>query len=456
MARSYELVPQDVARVETKYRRIVTKFPVPESIPLLEDLRKAEPVSMQGQPIVVWDHAEGFQVFDQWGNKWLDFSSGVLVANVGHGRREVIDAICQTAQKGLLTHYCFPGAPRRDLAKLLVSIAPKELNKAFILSTGAETTECAVKLGKQHGQKISPEKVYVISFEGAFHGRTMGAQLIGGTPALKTWIGKLDPTFVQVPFPDGWRNPDTSFAGFEKALATKGIKPQQVCLVIQETYQGGNGQFTTPEYAQALRKWCDKYQVVLCYDEVQAGFGRTGKMFGFEHYGVVPDLTTLGKGISSSLPISAILGKQELMDQFPPGSMTSTHTGNPVCSAAAVASIKLLLKEKLVDNAAKVGAVMKDRLCQMSKKHSDVVGPVMGKGLICGVHFTKPGTKEPDGDLAWEVVRKCVQSGVLLFSTVGLGGGTIKVNPPLIITEEAVLEGCEVIEKSLEAVLASR
>jgi len=455
MARSYELVPRDVARVETKYRRIVTKFPVPESIPILEDLRRSEPVSMQGQPVVVWDHAEGFQVFDKWGNKWLDFSSGVLVANAGHGRREIIDAICQTAQKGLLTHYCFPGEPRRDLAKLLVSIAPKELNKAFILSTGAETTECAVKLAKTYGQKIGgPDKVVCVSFEGAFHGRTMGAQLIGGIPALKAWMGKLDPTFVQVPFPDGWRNPDTSFEGFAKALAAKGVKPENVCLVIQETYQGGNGQFTTPEFAKALRAWCDKYKAVLCYDEVQAGFGRTGKLFGFEHYGVVPDLACLGKGISSSMPISAILGKQELMDQFPPGSMTSTHTGNPVCAAAAVASINIVLKEKLAENSARVGAVMKDRLCQISRKHPDVVGPVMGKGLINAVHFTRPNSKEPDADLAWAVVEKCVQSGLLLFSPVGLGGGTIKVNPPLVITEEAVLEGCEVIEKSLEAVLA--
>jgi 4-aminobutyrate aminotransferase / (S)-3-amino-2-methylpropionate transaminase / 5-aminovalerate transaminase len=454
MARSYGLVPHDVPRVETKYRRIVTKFPVPESIPMLEDLRRTEPLSMQGQPIVVWDHAEGINVFDKWGNMWLDFSSGVLVANVGHGRREIIDAVCATAQKGLLTHYCFPGEPRRNISNLLVEVAPKQLNKAFILSTGAETTECAVKLSKTYGLKVGgPDKNICVSFENAFHGRTMGAQLIGGIPALKTWIGKLDPSFVQVPFPDGWRNPDTSFAGFEKALAAKGVKPENVCLVIQETYQGGNGQFTTPEYAQALRKWCDKYNVVLCYDEVQAGFGRTGKMFGFEHYGVVPDLACLGKGISSSLPISALLGKQELMDQFPPGSMTSTHTGNPVCAAAAVASINVLRKEKLVENSAKVGAAMKDRLCQMAKKHPDVVGPVMGKGLINAVHFTKPKTKEPDADLAWAVVEKSVQSGVLMFCPVGFGGGSIKVNPPLVITEQAVLEGCEVIEKSLEAAL---
>ncbi len=457
MARSYELVPRDVPQVETKYRRIATRFPVPESVPMLEDLRKAEPVSMQGQAPVVWDHAEGFQVFDKWGNKWLDFSSGVLVANAGHGRREIIDAVTRTAQSGLLTHYCFPASPRRDLAKLLIEVAPPELNKAFILSTGSETTECAIKLARQHGRNVGgDEKVYTVSFEGAFHGRTLGAQLIGGIPALKEWIGKLDPTFVQVPHPDGWRNEDTSFAGFEKALAAKGVKPEQVCLVIVETYQGGSGQFLPVEYAKALRAWCDKNKVVLCFDEVQAGFGRTGRMFGFEHYGVVPDVATLGKGISSSLPVSAIIGREDLMNQFPPGSMTSTHTGNPVCAAAAVASINLIRKENLVENAAKVGEALHDRLCQLSRKQSDVIGPVMGKGLIAAVHFVKPGTKQPDADLAWDVVRRCIESGVLLFSPVGLGGGTIKINPPLLITEEAAMEGCKVLEGSLEAALAAR
>jgi len=455
--RTYDLVPKDVPRVETKYRRIATKFPVPESIPILEDLRKYEPVSMQGQPPVVWDHADGFQVYDRWGNKWLDFSSGVLVTNVGHGRRQIIEAIVSMAQKGLLHHYCFPGEPRRELAKLLVELAPEPLDKAFVLSTGSETTECAIKLSRAWGQKVGgPDKIYVVSFENAFHGRTLGAQLIGGIPALKEWIGRLDPTFVQVPFPDGFRCEDTSFDLFEKTLREKGVKPENVCLVITETYQGGGASFAPPEYMKALREWCDRYNVVLAFDEVQAGFGRTGKLWGFEHYGVVPDLMCLGKGISSSLPVSAIVGKAELMNQFPPGSMTSTHSGNPVCVAAAVAAIRLLLDENLVENSAKVGAVMHRRLNEIKEKFSDVIGACHGKGLVAGLHCVKSGSKEPDPDLAWNTVAKCVESGLLFFSPVGYGGATIKISPPLVITEEAVLEGCDVIEQSLEAVLSAR
>jgi len=457
MARAYELVPKDVPRIETKYRRIVTKLPVPESIPILEDLRKYEPVSMQGQPPVVWNHAEGFQVHDRWGNMWLDFSSGVLVTNVGHGRRELIEAITSTAQQGLLHHYCFPGEPRRDLARRLVELAPEPLDKAFILSTGSETTECAIKLARAWGQKVGgPDKITIVSFENAFHGRTLGAQLIGGIPALKEWIGPLDPTFVQVPFPDGFRCEDTSFALFEKTLAAKGVKPENVCMVITETYQGGGASFAPVEYIKALREWCDRYNVVLTFDEVQACFGRTGKLWAFEHYGVTPDLMCLGKGISSCLPISALVGKAELMNQFPPGSMTSTHTGNPICAAAANASIDLLQKENLVENAAAVGRVMHDRLEQIRQKFSDVIGAHHGKGLVAGLHCIKPGSKEPDGDLAWDTVARCVESGLLFFSPVGFGGATIKICPPLCITEEAVLEGCDVIEQSLEAVLASR
>ena len=346
-ARTFELKPREVPSVETAYRRIATPIPVPESIPLLEQLRRYEPQCMEGQPPVVWDRGDGFQVFDRWGNKWLDFSSGVVATNAGHGRKEIIDAIVGVARHGLLTHYCFPGEPRAGLARRLVELAPDALDKAFILSTGSETTECAIKLARARALDAGKrDKLTVVSFVHGFHGRTLGAQLIGGIPALKEWIGPLDPHFAQVPFPDGFRCEDTSFEVFERSLAESGVKPAQVAGVICETYQGGGADFAPPDYMQQLRAWCDAHDAVLIFDEVQAGFGRTGTMWGFEHYGVVPDLMCLGKGISSSLPVAAVVGRADIMNLFPPGSMTSTHTGNPVCAAAACASIDLILKER--------------------------------------------------------------------------------------------------------------
>ncbi len=453
--RSYSLVPKQVPPVETRFRRIHTAFPVPESIPLLETLRRYEPRSMEGQPPVVWDHAEGFQVYDRYGNKWLDFSSGVLVTNAGHGRKEIAEAVIKQASGGLLTHYCFPGEPRMELARRLVELAPPELNKAFILTTGSEAVECALKLSRAHGLSAGgKDKITIVSFTGSFHGRTLGAQLAGGIPALKEWIGKDDPSFVQIPFPDGFRCEDTRFDVFEKTLAEKDVRPEQVCGVLTETFQGGGAIFLPVEYMRRLRQWCDRYKVVLTCDEVQAGFGRTGRMWGFEHYGIVPDLMTLGKGISSSLPVSAVVGKADLLNLFPPGSMTSTHTGNPICAAAACANIDLILRENLIEHARTVGDVLHQELAGIRDSLGGHIGALNGKGMVAGLHCVKPGTKEADGDLAWEVVRTCVESGLLFFSPVGVGGGTVKICPPLVTPVEAVREGCQVIAESFRNALA--
>ena len=454
-SREYELEPREVPTVETKNRRIVTQIPVPQSIPVLEALRRYEPKSMSGQPPIVWDRAERSHVYDRWGNMWLDFSCGVLVTNAGHGRQEIIDAIVAQAQHGLLTNYCFPSEIRAKLAQRLVELAPKGLRKVFLLSTGAETTECALKLTRTHGAKISDRKIVMVSFEGAFHGRTLGSQQIGGLPGLKTWIKNLDPGFVQVPFPDGYWVQDTSFELFERTLAENGIAPEDVAGVISETYQGGGAHFAPPEYMQALRRWCDKHKALLIFDEVQAGFGRCGTMWGFEYYGVVPDMMCLGKGISSSLPISALVGRQEVLDQYPPGSMTSTHTGNPICCAAALASINLILDEKLVDNAAKVGSLLQEELAKLKDRFSDVIGVSKGRGMVAGLGMVKPNSREPDADLAWKVVRACVQKGLLMFSPVGSFGQTVKISPPLCATAEQIKEGVAVIAESIEEALKS-
>ena len=218
--------------------------------------------------------------------------------------------------------------------------------------------------------------------------------------------------------------------------------------VILETYQGGSGAFAPPEYMQALRQWCNANGALLVCDEVQAGFGRTGTMFGFEHYGIVPDLATFGKGISSSLPLAAVVGRAEVMDLHPAGSMTSTHTGNPVCCAAALASIDLVVKEDLAGNAARMGAILQSELRSLQSRFAQI-GCVDGKGLVAGVACVKPGTKDPDGDLAWSVIESCIEKGVLLFSPVGFGGGTIKICPPLVINEEALRESIGVLEEAL-------
>ncbi len=194
MSKEYSLAPRHVPRIETRYRRIVTDFPVPESLPILQTLHDLEPVAMQGQPPVVWDHAEGFQVYDAWGNCWIDWSSGVLITNAGHGRQEIVDAIVRQAQSHLLTNYCFPSAIRAQLVERIASLLPDPLRKVFLLTTGSETVECAIKLCRTEGLRTGGHsKNVIVSYEKAFHGRTLGSQQAGGIPSLKDWIVNFDP-----------------------------------------------------------------------------------------------------------------------------------------------------------------------------------------------------------------------------------------------------------------------
>ncbi|MBN1292074.1 MAG: aspartate aminotransferase family protein [Candidatus Latescibacteria bacterium] len=445
-SKEFPIVPRPVKPVKTENRIILgPTLPVAESIPILQMLRDNEPFSMRGQPPVVWDHAEKHHVYDAYGNKWLDWSSGVLVTNAGHGRREIRDAIIAETERGLIHTYCFPSEARAKLAKKLVEIAPPTMTRAFILTTGSETTECAIKLAQTWGVKHGgPQKNIIVTFDEAFHGRTLGSQLAGGIPALKEWIGDLDPRYVQVPFPGSNIVFDKSFDLFERTLADKGVKPENVAGVMSETYQGGHCGFMPDAYAVSLREWCDKYNVVMIYDEVQAGFGRTGKMWGFEHHGIVPDLMCLGKGMSSSLPIAAVIGKEDIMNLYGPGSMTSTHSGHPLGSVAALASIELIEREGLVENARVMGERLKKGLLKIHKRHSKIFD-FEGRGLVYGFMALKDRVSlVPDDELAFEIIRACFEAGLLMFAPVGRGGGTVKISPPLCITADAIDESVEV------------
>jgi 4-aminobutyrate aminotransferase/diaminobutyrate-pyruvate transaminase/4-aminobutyrate aminotransferase/(S)-3-amino-2-methylpropionate transaminase len=452
----FDLVPRSVPHVETAFRRIATDLPVPESVALLEKLARFEPVSMRGLPPVVWDRAEGFQVFDAWGNCWIDWSSGILVASAGHGRQEIRDAIAAQAASGLLTNYCFPTEIRARLVERLASLLPPPLEKVFLVSTGSEAVETAIKLCRAHGVRQGGRAKHVIvSFENAFHGRTLGAQQVGGIPALKEWIVNFDPGFVQVPFPDGVWSDRLSFEFFEQQLRERGAEPRNVAGVIMETYQGGTAAFAPRSYVQSLQQWCNGHKALLVLDEVQAGFGRTGKLWGFEHYGVVPDLATFGKGFSSSLPIAAVAGRAEVMDLFPPGTMSSTHTGNPVCCAAALASIDLIVGEGLAERARVNGALLHRKLTTIQTRFPNI-GFVTGKGLVAGVICVRPGTKNPDADLAFDIVRRTVEKGVLMFGPVGPGGSTVKICPPLVISPEAIEESAAAFEEAVAEAVAAR
>jgi 4-aminobutyrate aminotransferase-like enzyme len=410
---------------------------------------------MRGMPPIVWDRAEDIFVYDKYGNRWLDWSSGVLVTNCGHGVKEVRDAIIDQVNSGLIHNYVFPSEERPALAELIASVSPDPLKKVFLLSTGSEATECAIKLSRANGIRVGgAKKIGIIGFDRGYHGRTMGSQQAGGMAGQKTWIVNMDPAIINVPFPDGYWEEDCSFDTFLRAIESKGLKPENIAGVIMESYQGVGPDFAPVEYIQKLRAWCTQHQVVLTFDEVQSGFGRTGKFWAFEHYGVTPDLICCGKGISSSLPLSAVIGGAEIMDQFPPGSMTSTHTGNPVCCAAALANIRKILDEDLTGNAAKLEPVLVAGCRKIQGKHPEVIGNVTGAGLVAGIQTVKRGTKQPDHDLAHRVIELCYQKGLLFFAPVGAWGQTVKICPPLTIPREALEEGLAVLEEAFAEAVA--
>lgn len=454
MADKYHRTPRDVPRVSTTYRTIATRLPTPESLPILEKLATYEPESMQGQPPVIWDRAEGVQVSDPWGNTWLDWSSGVLVTNAGHGHPAIREALRQYLDKPLLATYVFPHEVRANLCETLARVAPEGRDKVFLLSTGSEATENTIKLARTYGVRKGGERKHVIvSFFGAFHGRTLGAQAAGGMENQKAWIVKRPGGFVQVPFPDGFVQEDVDFAVFERSLQEQGVHPEDVAGVITETYQGIGPNFLPQDYAEKLQQWCRKHDVVLIADEVQAGFGRTGTFFGFEHYGWTPDLIACGKGLSSSLPISAVIGRGDIMSLYPPGSMTSTHSASPLPAAAALANIKLLDDESLLRHVTEMGTVLEAGLREIKQKYSQQVGAAYCRGLVAGLLMVKPGTKSPDAETALAINETCFQKGLLMFAPVGLGGGCIKIAPPLITPKDALEEGMTVLREAYEEIL---
>ncbi len=460
MAKSFSMEPVKVKRVETPNRRICTDIPAPGSMPVVEKLRKFEPRSMSGQPLVVWDRAKGYNVYDKFGNKWIDFSSGVLVANAGHSNPEVKKAALSMIEHGLMHNYCFPSEVRSELTEKLVEISPEPFEKVFLLTTGSEACECAIKLARTYGQESGgKKKIKIITFDDDFHGRTMGSQMAGGSPASKEWIVNLDPDMNQVPFPNAYKYEwaDESRDGYsdEKCFETwkgyldgQGITPDTIAAFMPETFQGGWAQFMPVGFVKRLRKFCDDNDILLIFDEVQAGFGRSGKLYSFQHYGVKADLACLGKGVSSSLPLSAVIGRKDVMDLYGPNQMTSTHTGNPVCCAAALANINYIMDNNLIDKSAQLGEVLEKRLNEIVEKYGSYIGNCKGKGLVKALVIVKKDSKEIDPDLAHDIVRLSIEKGLLFFAPVG-AGSTIKISPPLVITKDALLEGLDVLDEAM-------
>ena len=428
--RRVELVPE-----------IHTQLPGPRSQSLIEsDEQYTSGSYTRVYPLAV-RRASGATVEDMDGNRFLDFTAGIAVCSTGHCHPRVVRAIQQQAEQLLhMSGTDFYYGPQRDLAQKLAEIVPGESKKkVFFTNSGAEAVEAAMKLARHH-----TKRQHIIAFYGAFHGRTMGAlSLTASKVTQRREFSPLVPGVTHIDFPRCYRCPIRpgdgdccfkSISDLEETIFCKTVSPDEVAAVFVEPIQGEGGYLVPPDgFHQRLKALAEKHDILFIADEVQAGMGRTGKMFAMEHWGVVPDVICLAKGIASGMPLGAIVAKAEVMD-WDRGSHASTFGGNPVCCAAALETIALL-EEGLTDHVARVGEVLLRRLRQLQTKQT-LIGDVRGRGLMVGAELVKdrqsltPAVSECD-----EVVQRCFHKGLLLLSC---GENTLRFCPPLIVTEEQV------------------
>src|SRR5712671_2330035 len=438
--------------------KIKTRLPGPKAKQILEgDDKYISPSYTRSYPLVA-KQGRGVVVTDVDGNEFLDFSSGIAVTSTGHCHPHVVAAIQK--QAGELIHMSgtdFYYESLVTLAERLSKIAPMPgPHRVYYGNSGAEAIECALKLARYHTKRQQ-----VIAFFGAFHGRTMGAlSLTASKPQQKRGFSPLVPGVTHVRYPDLYRgrkdatqDPETfalSCARFiEEKLFKTTLAPEEVAAIFVEPVQGEGGYVIAPTiFMQELRRICDKHGILLVVDEVQSGVGRTGKWWAVEHTGVQPDIVCMAKGVASGMPLGITMSKAEIMDWIP-GSHASTFGGNPICIAAALATLDVIEKEGLLRNSQEVGDYMRAKMADWPKKHK-IVGDVRGRGLMIGVEIVKDQkTREYAPQERDRIVELAFDRGVLLL---GCGPSTVRISPPLVVTKDEADVAIEALEESIAIV----
>ena len=430
---------------EAAVPRIVTELPGPKARAAIGvDQQYMSPSYTRAYPLVV-ERAQGAVVEDVDGNRFLDFTAGIAVCSTGHCHPAVVGAIQRQASRLLhMSGTDFYYLPQLELAKKLAEIAPgRSAKRAFLTNSGAEAVEAAFKLARFHtGRK------HVIAFFGGFHGRTMGALSLTASKARqRAGFGPLVPEVTHVAFPDPLRGPsvDECLRRIEEDVFRRKVPPEEVAAFIVEPIQGEGGYIVPPaDFHPRLKSLAERHGICYVVDEVQSGMGRTGRLFAIEHWGVVPDIVCLAKGIASGMPLGAVVAAADIMT-WPPGSHGTTFGGNPVACAAALATIDLVQRE-LADNARVVGGHLLSRLRALAGKRNSI-GDVRGLGLMVGVELVSDrGTLSPAAQARDRVVRSCFDKGLLLL---GCGDSTVRFCPPLTVSERDADIAVELFDSAL-------
>ena len=444
-----------VEPLSTDNREIKTVIPCEGTKEILENLDKYESRSMHGQIPIIWDSAIDFNIFDIKGNKFIDFTSSIFFSNIGHSNPRVTDAIQNMLSKPILGCYAYGNEVRSRYLKKLIEFCGPNFDKAFLLSAGTEATDASLKLMRLYGQSKHKKRLGIISIENNWHGRTMGAQMMSGNVSQKKWMGFEDPDIHHIAFPYPWilgnESGESFFLKNIESLIKKGIDPKKdICGMILESFQGWGAVFYPKDYVKAAEKFCSENDIVFTFDEMQAGFARTGKAFGYQHYNVKPDLICCGKGMGNGYPLSGVIGKKEIMDLPEIGNMSSTHSANPMACSIGLAVIKEIENRNLIEESSRKGKILKDNLNDLKEISNGRINYILGEGLISAILFKDPKTNEPDGYIASKIAEKCYERGLLVVHT---GRESIKLGPPLTIPDNALLEGIKVLKDTTMSII---
>ena len=397
------------------------------------------------------EHASNAEIWDVEGRRYIDFASGIAVLNTGHLHPRVQAAVA--AQLAKLSHTCFQVTPYENyvaLAERLNEIVPGSgPKKTIFLTTGAEAIENAVKIARHHTKRSA-----VIAFGGSFHGRTLACMsLTGKVQPYKAGFGSMLPDVFHAPFPIEYHGVSVaqSLAAIEN-LFKADVDPQRVAALIVEPVQGEGGFYVAPpEFLQALRALCDRHGIVFIIDEVQTGFARTGRMFAIEHSGVEPDLVTLAKSLAGGLPLSAVVGKAEIMDSPAPGGLGGTYAGSPLGCAAGLAVLEVIESEQLCARAERLGAAVRARLTDLQSRWP-CIGEVRGQGAMVAMELVKDRRPDaPDAELTKALVQAAGRRGLVLLSC-GVHANVIRFLMPLTTPDAILAEGLAILEAALEDV----
>ena len=438
----------------TRTIEIRTEIPGPRSRALAERERRviAHPLLVH-LPIFA-ERAENATITDVDGNVFVDFAGGVGVVNAGHGHPRIVDAVVEQASRFLHTDFTVvPYEPAIALAERLCAIVPiSGETRAAFFNAGTEAVENAVKLARLHTGRPG-----VIAFEGAFHGRTLlSMTMTSKFHPYKTGMGPYAPDVYRAPYPNDYRGPtaEEALERLEQLFETH-VPAAHIAAIVIEPQLGEGGFVPAPRaYMEGLRAICDRHEIVLVADEVQTGFGRTGRMFAMEHFGVEPDLMTVAKSIAAGLPLSGVIGRAEIMDGAHPGAIGGTYIGNPVAQAAALAVLGVFEEEDLVARAELIGERMRERMLGWQRRWP-VIGDVRGLGAMLAIELVEdPATKEPAPHLTAAVIDAALHRGLILLKA-GVHANCIRVLCPLTIEDAVLDEALEVWEDALEFVLGA-